>query len=211
MSNSETTVVADIERASAREPVVNDFSIQVATINGSGSQSANSVLMRSIFQMGVPVSGKNLFPSNIAGLPTWFTIRANPLFGVGFGQKFLQPLTLPDISFFEFWEYLPHNAMLWVWIKTGIFGFVAMLFLFARAVQHGARSAMQVRSYDHVAVVVMGFSYVVMFLVFSYVDIAWDARSTIFLAVSFALCADFVHAEVPSRPLGPRHFEMVPQ
>lgn len=56
---------------------VNDFSIQVATVNGSGSQTANSVLMRSIFQMGVPVSGKNLFPSNIAGLPTWFTIRAS--------------------------------------------------------------------------------------------------------------------------------------
>jgi len=59
------------------ERIVNDFSIQVATVNGSGSQSSNNVLMRSIFQMGIPVSGKNLFPSNIAGLPTWFTIRAN--------------------------------------------------------------------------------------------------------------------------------------
>src|SRR6185503_10172998 len=58
-------------------PVVNDFSIQVATVNGSGSQSSNTVLLRSIFQMGIPVSGKNLFPSNIAGLPTWYTIRAN--------------------------------------------------------------------------------------------------------------------------------------
>jgi 2-oxoglutarate ferredoxin oxidoreductase subunit alpha len=57
--------------------VVNDFSIQIATVNGSGSQTANSVLMRSIFQMGIPVSGKNMFPSNIAGLPTWFTIRAS--------------------------------------------------------------------------------------------------------------------------------------
>ena len=57
--------------------VVNNFSIQVATVNGSGSQSANSVLMRAIFQMGVPVSSKNLFPSNIAGLPTWFTIRVS--------------------------------------------------------------------------------------------------------------------------------------
>jgi 2-oxoglutarate ferredoxin oxidoreductase subunit alpha len=55
----------------------NDLSIQVATVNGSGSQTANSVLMRAIFQMGVPVSGKNMFPSNIAGLPTWFTIRAS--------------------------------------------------------------------------------------------------------------------------------------
>src|SRR5664280_2706242 len=59
------------------EAVVNDFSLQVATVNGSGSQSANSVLLRSIFRMGVPVSGKNLFPSNIAGLPTWYTIRAS--------------------------------------------------------------------------------------------------------------------------------------
>ena len=57
--------------------IVNDFSIQVATANGSGSQSSNNVLMRSIFQMGIPVSGKNLFPSNIQGLPTWFTIRVN--------------------------------------------------------------------------------------------------------------------------------------
>jgi 2-oxoglutarate/2-oxoacid ferredoxin oxidoreductase subunit alpha len=61
----------------ARERVVNDFSINVATVNGSGSQSANSVLLKSIFGMGVPVSGKNLFPSNIAGLPTWYTIRAS--------------------------------------------------------------------------------------------------------------------------------------
>jgi 2-oxoglutarate ferredoxin oxidoreductase subunit alpha len=66
-------VVVDQER----EPIVNDLTIHVATVNGSGSQSSNNVLMRSIFQMGVPVSGKNMFPSNIAGLPTWFTIRAN--------------------------------------------------------------------------------------------------------------------------------------
>lgn len=57
--------------------VVNDFSIHVATVNGSGSQSANLILLRAMFEMGIPVSGKNLFPSNIAGLPTWYTIRAN--------------------------------------------------------------------------------------------------------------------------------------
>src|SRR5881398_2492050 len=60
-----------------RKRIVNDMSIQVATVNGSGSQSSNTVLLRSIFQMGVPVSGKNMFPSNIAGLPTWYTVRAN--------------------------------------------------------------------------------------------------------------------------------------
>src|ERR671935_175957 len=60
-----------------RQRVVNDFSIQVATVNGSGSQTANLVLLRSMLLMGVPVSGKNMFPSNIAGLPTWYTIRAS--------------------------------------------------------------------------------------------------------------------------------------
>jgi 2-oxoglutarate ferredoxin oxidoreductase subunit alpha len=75
------TVDLSVQERAAQTPAdrrrVNDFSIQVATVNGSGSQSANTVLLRSIFQMGVPVSGKNLFPSNIAGLPTWYTIRAS--------------------------------------------------------------------------------------------------------------------------------------
>jgi 2-oxoglutarate ferredoxin oxidoreductase subunit alpha len=63
--------------ARSAQKVVNDFSIQIATVNGSGSQTANMVLLRSILLMGVPVSGKNMFPSNIAGLPTWYTIRAS--------------------------------------------------------------------------------------------------------------------------------------
>ena len=71
------TLPADSAQSSETGRVINDFSIHVATVNGSGSQSSNSVLMRSIFQMGIPISGKNLFPSNIAGLPTWFTIRVN--------------------------------------------------------------------------------------------------------------------------------------
>ena len=69
--------VQEQKAASSKQRVVNDFSIQVATVNGSGSQTANLVLLRSILLMGVPVSGKNMFPSNIAGLPTWYTIRAS--------------------------------------------------------------------------------------------------------------------------------------
>jgi 2-oxoglutarate ferredoxin oxidoreductase subunit alpha len=57
--------------------IVNDFSITAATVNGSGSQTANNTLIRAIHKMGIPVSGKNLFPSNIQGLPTWFTIRVS--------------------------------------------------------------------------------------------------------------------------------------
>ena len=68
---SSTDLAVQEKRAQpAAKRVVNDFSIQVATVNGSGSQTANLVLLRSILLMGVPVSGKNMFPSNIAGLPT---------------------------------------------------------------------------------------------------------------------------------------------
>jgi 2-oxoglutarate ferredoxin oxidoreductase subunit alpha len=59
------------------EPIVNDFSISIATVNGTGSQSANLILLQTLFDMGVPVSGKNLFPSNISGLPTWYILRVS--------------------------------------------------------------------------------------------------------------------------------------
>jgi 2-oxoglutarate/2-oxoacid ferredoxin oxidoreductase subunit alpha len=75
---SPTDLAVQEQQASGNQQrVVNDFSIQIATVNGSGSQTANMVLLRSILLMGVPVSGKNMFPSNIAGLPTWYTIRAS--------------------------------------------------------------------------------------------------------------------------------------
>lgn len=60
-----------------RESVINDFAFSVATKNGSGSQTSNNLLVMSLFRMGIPVNGKNLFPSNIKGLPTWYTIRAS--------------------------------------------------------------------------------------------------------------------------------------
>src|SRR5580693_6550492 len=75
---SPTDLAVQEQHASSNlQRVINDFSIQIATVNGSGSQTANMVLLRSILLMGVPVSGKNMFPSNIAGLPTWYTIRAS--------------------------------------------------------------------------------------------------------------------------------------
>ncbi len=67
-----------------RPPVVNEFSIRVATKNGSGSQTANTTLLRALFKMGIPVTGKNIFPSNIQGLPTWYTIRVDR---EGFGAR----------------------------------------------------------------------------------------------------------------------------
>ena len=127
----------------------------------------------------------------------WYTIRSDPLRGLGFGRQFYQPIPLPDISFFVFWQYLPHNSILWVWIKTGFFGFVSMLFLFARTVQRGAINVARIADPNHLAFAIAALGYVVMYIVFAYVDIAWDARATIFLAFAMAWCGDFGNLEQP--------------
>jgi 2-oxoglutarate ferredoxin oxidoreductase subunit alpha len=77
MATGDLALEVDRSLPQPAKRISNNFSIIVATINGSGSQLANSVLLKGIFAMGVPVGGKNLFPSNIAGLPTWFIIRAS--------------------------------------------------------------------------------------------------------------------------------------
>ena len=64
-----------------------------------------------------------------------YTIRAEPLTGVGFGKPFYQPAPLPDISFFVFYRYIPHNSVLWIWLKMGFVGFVAMFFVIAAALR----------------------------------------------------------------------------
>ena len=70
-----TVLVQPSPEVTEKQKIVNDFNINVATANGSGSQTSNSLLIRSLFKMGIPVTGKNLFPSNIQGLPTWYNIR----------------------------------------------------------------------------------------------------------------------------------------
>ena len=70
-----TVVVRAPEMVDGRPDTINNFTINIATVNGSGSQTSNGVLLRALFKMGIPVTGKNLFPSNIQGLPTWYIIR----------------------------------------------------------------------------------------------------------------------------------------
>lgn len=79
MSSAAQPLTGDVQEAqapaAARPGIVNNFSLKIATINGSGSQTSNGVLLRALFKLGIPVTGKNLFPSNIQGLPTWYIIR----------------------------------------------------------------------------------------------------------------------------------------
>ncbi len=114
------------------------------------------------------------------------TIKAHPLTGVGFGQRFLTPIPLPAINFFVLREYMSHNSILWVWMKAGVGGFVAMLFLFGTAVRTGAANLVRLASGTDAAVGLLAVAYVVMFAVFTYVDISWDPRTMVLLAIALA-------------------------
>ena len=134
--------------------------------------------------------GSNLY-REIETFDLNYTIRASPVLGLGFGHEFYRPVALPDISSFVFNRYIPHNTILWIWIKTGFLGFVSMFVMFAVGIRAGARTFVS-HSHDLTGVVALvGTAYVLMYAVYAFVDIAWDARSMVFLALSFALCSQY--------------------
>jgi hypothetical protein len=120
-----------------------------------------------------------------------FTIRENKLTGLGFGQRFLRPINLPDISFFEFYQYIPHNSVLWIWVKTGFFGFATMLYLFGRAMMVGSYRLRRAVDPADVVAVTTGVLFILMFAVFAYVDIAWGASNMVYLGFAFAICVNY--------------------
>ena len=87
-------------RMEERPAIVNDFSISIATVNGSGSQTANGLLARAMFKMGIPVTPKNFFPSNISGLPTWYVIRLSKEYGIQDTMMALHETRLKGIQTF---------------------------------------------------------------------------------------------------------------
>jgi O-antigen ligase len=160
--------------------------------NSTGSAGFAAQAIKSVIAPG-SLSAKDQSSDlyrQIESFDLWYTIRAGPLLGQGFGNPFLRPVALPDISSFVFWEYMPHNSVLWIWIKTGFFGFVSMLFLIVRAIQYGMRSLLRIKDPNTSIVVFGALAYVSMYMVYAYVDIAWDIRSMVFLAVAIAICAD---------------------
>jgi O-antigen ligase len=113
------------------------------------------------------------------------TIASDPLMGIGFGRPFLQVVTVPDISFFEFWNYESHHDILWIWMKTGALGFIAFFMLVCSTL---ARSAWLIKTRsdpDIRAFAVIAMSAVLMSVTFCYVDLGLtSARIPIILGLS---------------------------
>lgn len=125
----------------------------------------------------------------IESFDLWFTIRTDPLLGLGFGQPFYRPIPLPEISFFELSAYLPHNSLLWFWIKTGFVGFAVLFYMIGKMVMMGTHRARRLPDGVDVTVAQLGLLFVVMFTVYTYVDISWDARNMVFLGLAATICA----------------------
>ena len=118
-----------------------------------------------------------------------YTIRSEPIAGQGFGRPFLKPIRLPQITDFVLRDYMPHNSFLWMWIKIGFFGFVATIYMLGRAIVLGVDRARRIGSGVDAVVGLAAVTFVAMYMAYSYLDLLWDARNTVLLGLSFAICA----------------------
>jgi hypothetical protein len=116
-----------------------------------------------------------------------FTIHMSPLTGVGFGNPFHIRVVMPDISFFEWWQYITHNSILWIWMKMGVFGFIALVVMIAMSLMTGVRVLVLLRQQEDTLpgylqpMALVAVLYVVMHFMYAYVDISWDAQSMLLL------------------------------
>lgn len=124
---------------------------------------------------------------DLENVNTSFTLHQAPLTGIGFGNKFYIIVSMPDISHFEFWEYITHNSVVWIWMKSGVGGFLSMLFLIGFAIMTGVRTVQRLTNPNLKAIVLTATIYVIMHFTYAYVDMSWDIESMIYMGVMHGL------------------------
>jgi hypothetical protein len=137
-------------------------------------------------QASVRDQSSNLY-RRLENINSLFTIRQNKITGVGFGQKYYMLVQLPDISFFEWWEYFIHNSVLWMWLKTGLAGFLTMLFMLGVSIKTGAQVFRRMKHPELSAAALTITLYIVMYSVFTYVDVSWDTQSLLYLGAGLGV------------------------
>ncbi len=176
-----------------------------ATWNATGPISTPAAAVKSIVapdQLTEEESSSNLYRV-VENINLRVTVQSSPLLGIGFGQPFLRPIPLADISFFEFYQYIPHNSIIWIWTQTGFLGFATLVFLLVRAVMLGALQIRRAPPGADLATTAAATFHVMIFSIFAFVDIAWDQRNTIALAIMMALVSTPRPAPEPAKPSTP--------
>ncbi len=147
-------------------------------VSGMAAQAIKSVIAPE--QANIADQSSNVY-REIENFNLTYTLHRHPLTGVGFGQTFEVIVPLPDISFFTWWNYLPHNSIVYIWLKGGIGGFVSMLFLVSMAISLGARAVRRMPHGEIKAIALTACLYLVMHFTYAYVDISWDAQSMVYI------------------------------
>lgn len=138
------------------------------------------------------------------------TIHVFPLTGVGFGNKFIIRVPMPDISHFGWWEYITHNSIVWMWMQTGVFGFMAMMYLIGSAIMTGVRAAWRLPGGEISAVGLTAVLYIVMHFIYAYVDMSWDNQSMIYLGAMMGVAGTIEHVVAQPVRVRPKRWPWQP-
>jgi general stress protein CsbA len=141
---------------------------------------------RSVIGMGDTQDEQSNQYRDIENANIMYTIRTAPQ-GLGFGQKFYIIYPMPDISFFEWWEYITHNALLWMWMQTGPWGFMSMLLLFGMSLYVGGRSIITMPSPMLRNAALTCTLYLISHFIYTYVDMAWDTQSMVYVGTAMGV------------------------
>lgn len=123
----------------------------------------------------------------IENMNSAFTIHTYPLTGVGFGQKFIIAFPMPDISFFDWWEYITHNSIMWIWMKTGFGGFLSMIVMIGMSIMVGVRVIWRMPGGDMSAIAITGTFFFIMHFMYAYLDMSWDTQGMLYLGVTMGI------------------------
>ncbi len=131
-----------------------------------------------------------------------YTVKQAPITGVGFGHIFYIVVQMPDISFFAWWQYIVHNSIRYIWMTTGVGGFVSMLFMVATAIIFGARALFRMPGGEMSAITLTALLYIFMHYVYAYVDMSWDPQSMLYIGAMMGVlnCVERIAANMPPDP-----------
>jgi hypothetical protein len=147
----------------------------------------------------------------IENMNSAFTIHAYPLTGVGFGNKFIIAYPMPDISFFDWWEYITHNSIMWIWMKTGTGGFLAMMTLISVSVMTGVRAVWRMPGGDMGAIALTITLFLIMHFMYAYLDMSWDNQGMLYVGVSLGILSRMEKIVDKPVPLPPPRWPWQPE
>lgn len=150
---------------------------------GAGAQAVKSIIAP---DAGSHDESSNLY-RDLENINVGHTIHLSPLLGVGFGQKFHIIVPMPDISFFIWWEYIVHNSVFWIWMKSGLLGFLSMLSFMGLSLLRGGNLVWQLVDRDLQAIIFTVTAYLFMHYMYAYVDMSWDIQSMLFVGTAIGL------------------------